>query len=505
MKADSDSHALSRERSFPFTMRSVLINPESGRSALPRQDSSFFSTLFFVSIFFCIVSCTTIPINPSHRPEKSAFTGLTGVEKEIKQNNLIKALYLIEDLRNQTVVSENALQPNSQLNQVFNNYFQQRGISLTASAKSTIKRSLTSAIKASPPGTSELDIVNFQRFLTGDTAAVVYAILDNSYSAILITDHTIEYYRLTISKQAINKEIEDVQSLLLTPAGKDLLNFRLHLLYLHLFEPFENRLADKKNIILIPTSSLQFLPFQCFVKKIDAGTSTPCYLIEDFNFIYANSLSSVYRGTHSQVHPFSMLIFGDPYHSDLSAMFGRLPYAMKEARLVHTILPESTFLRANQASETRLKETIADHSVIHLATHGFIFPEMPYASFLLTGDDAANDGMLTLDEIQGLKLSADLVVLSACETASVIGSPPDNNTAASLSNAFIQAGADAVISSLWPVSDEATSELMGEFYLKFGVTSISENLRSSQLRLLRSNDYNHPYFWAPFILYGKYY
>ena len=109
---------------------------------------------------------------------------------------------------------------------------------------------------------------------------------------------------------------------------------------------------------------------------------------------------------------------------------------------------------------------------------------------------------MTFGEVTGLDLQkVDLVTLSACETA--LGKNADGREITSLAKSFSDAGAKAVIASLWSVADQSTSELMTDFYRELaGGKSKGEALQSAEIQVLKNPKYAHPFYWAPFILMG---
>jgi CHAT domain-containing protein len=109
--------------------------------------------------------------------------------------------------------------------------------------------------------------------------------------------------------------------------------------------------------------------------------------------------------------------------------------------------------------------------------------------------------VLYTGEILALELNAQLVTLSACETA--LGKKVEGEGVRGLSTAFLFAGAKNVIASLWKVSDESTAELMIEFYTELlSGKDKATSLRLAKLRLIKSEAFSHPYYWAPFIQVG---
>jgi CHAT domain-containing protein len=162
-----------------------------------------------------------------------------------------------------------------------------------------------------------------------------------------------------------------------------------------------------------------------------------------------------------------------------------------------------------EASEKRLKsENLSNYPYVHLATHGFANRAAPDLSGLAFAVDSgsAEDNVLYLREIYNLKLNADLVVLSACESG--VGKLSRGEGLLGLSRGFIYAGAKNLLVSLWQVNDASTAKLMREFYAgMLAGQSKAEALRQAKLHLIQAEASNPkfamPYYWAPFILIGQ--
>jgi len=169
--------------------------------------------------------------------------------------------------------------------------------------------------------------------------------------------------------------------------------------------------------------------------------------------------------------------------------------------------PTQVYLGA-QATESLFKKAdLSRYSYIHLATHGLLvsasgkFQQQPAILFSLFGD-RENDGFLQLGEVFGLKLNSDMVALSSCFTS---GAPytAEGDGILALSRAFLFAGSDSVILSLWQVNDDSTARLFIDMYRSLGDGSKAEALRRAKLALLANPATSHPYYWAPFILMGE--
>jgi CHAT domain-containing protein len=160
-----------------------------------------------------------------------------------------------------------------------------------------------------------------------------------------------------------------------------------------------------------------------------------------------------------------------------------------------------------KATETWFKHVAGDYDVIHFATHGFFNKGNPLFSGVQLQPDAQNDGRLEVYEILGLHLRAQLVTLSACETA--LGSGyfteiPAGDEFVGLTRAFLAAGASTVIASLWEVNDSSTARLMQSFYRKVSEDSPPLALAIAQRLMLHGDkDHRHPYYWSAFVVVGS--
>jgi CHAT domain-containing protein len=153
-----------------------------------------------------------------------------------------------------------------------------------------------------------------------------------------------------------------------------------------------------------------------------------------------------------------------------------------------------------------LDSNLADFRLVHFATHGKVDSRYPSLSWLAFSrfDAQANarEGLLRLHDIYELELAADLVTMSACDTA--LGREIRGEGLAGLVQGFMYAGARSVLASLWQVPDRATAELMGNFYrnLLEHDQSPPEALRNAQAALASRARFRHPYFWSAFVLQG---
>lgn len=208
------------------------------------------------------------------------------------------------------------------------------------------------------------------------------------------------------------------------------------------------------------------------------------------------------RGTGILQTNFAMLRSGDSI-KDLD----RLPESQTEARSIAEILRNSTIASGFSANrESVLNTDLANYRVIHFATHGILNEKHPELSGILLSlfdeNGNASEGFIREQDIYGLDLNADLVVLSACNSG--VGKEVRGEGIMSLNSAFLQAGARSVVSSLWKVDDNATEILMRNFYqtMADGGHSPAQALRAAQLELSKDVRYRSPFYWAAFTIHG---
>jgi CHAT domain-containing protein len=187
----------------------------------------------------------------------------------------------------------------------------------------------------------------------------------------------------------------------------------------------------------------------------------------------------------------------------------RLPFTQQEATRLLALAPRTSSFGAIdfQASRaTVLGGGLGQYRYVHFATHGLLNTERPQFTGLvlsLVGNRDA-DGFLRTDEIFNLRLGAQLVVLSACETG--LGREKRGEGVIGLTRAFMYAGAPRVVASLWSVNDAATAELMKRFYQgMLGPKRLSPPaaLRAAQLGIQKEPRWRAPYYWAAFVIQGE--
>lgn len=306
-------------------------------------------------------------------------------------------------------------------------------------------------------------------------------------------------------------------------------------LWVMLLSPAAALLEGKKHVRVVPDGILHYLPFEALIAK--RRERQPVYVVENYVLSYAPSasvlaaLSAREAPTHSG-EQLELLAFGDPVFEARKGTgnparvsgapevagkaapeaegfaLSRLPYTKAEVEGIAALFPPgraSLYLQEN-AREGRLKsEDLRRYRRVHFATHGLIDEKNPQRSSVVFSldDDPTEDGFLQMDEIFRLRLAADLVVLSACNTAR--GKLIRGEGMIGLSRAFFYAGARSLAASLWPVSDRSTARLMEHFYrnLQKGLPK-DEALCQAKREMLQASRaaWRRPYYWAPFVIMG---
>ncbi len=181
-----------------------------------------------------------------------------------------------------------------------------------------------------------------------------------------------------------------------------------------------------------------------------------------------------------------------------------LPGTQREADALARLFPGAAIFTGDKAQETVVKQEAGKYRYLHFATHGFCNDADPMLSSIVLAappKGSQDDGFLTARELSELNLSAEMVVLSACNTAR--GEERSGEGVIGLSWALLVAGCPTQVVSQWSVDDASTATLMADFYhgLNAGRGKAAA-LRSAAQKLRNDGKHAHPYYWAPFILIG---
>jgi CHAT domain-containing protein len=338
-----------------------------------------------------------------------------------------------------------------------------------------------------------------RRLLAVNSALIEYVVAEDSVLIFVLTRERLLALTGGLGRERLQSRVELLRDLIRRPDGNRWQRPAASLAEA-LVMPIMSiqALEGIDHLYLVPHGTLNYLPFAL----LPAGAEQDGLLLENFTLSYLPTAAALLDDGPGASSGQSLLA--------LAPSRSRLKHAPAEANSVFELFqPDSRLLAGDAATETRFKEVAGAYDVIHLATHGYFNKLNPLLSGLELEADGRNDGLLELHEILGLKLDAQLVTLSACQTGMGSGhfaEIPAGDDFVGLTRAFLYAGSDAVMATLWEVDDASTALLMQKFYTDLRVSAETSGkavaLSGAQRALRNSETYNHPYYWAPFILMG---
>ncbi len=300
-------------------------------------------------------------------------------------------------------------------------------------------------------------------------------------------------------------------------------------------------ILGNKRLVIVPDGGLQRLPFSALPKP---GSEEPLVVRHEIVMLPSASAISVLRTEISgrKPAPKMLAVFADPVFGADDPRAGstaahtpppessrilehlaepgdgvsvrlkipRLPFTAQEADQILSVARSPSNLKAigfEASRATAISGRLSEYRYLHFATHGYLDTERPSLSALVLSQIDAKgqpeDGFLRVNDIYNARLSADLVVLSACQTG--LGKEVRGEGLMGLTRAFLYAGVPRVVVSLWNVNDRATAELMAALYrsmLRDGKRP-SAALREAQLELRKQKRWESPYYWAAFVQHGE--
>lgn len=339
-------------------------------------------------------------------------------------------------------------------------------------------------------------------------------------------DGQVHAYREPIDEYRINRQIESFHHACEQRTLTDSLGDELSQL---LLAPLSSLIETHTRLLIVPFGKMHLLPFQALPFK-----GQPLVASHSISYLPSASTLQFMQIDRSLTSIDRVLAIGNPANMSYQPRFARqstpqpsLAAAEKEAFYVAKLFPHGRALIGNQATKDAVRDALDEYPIVHFATHGILSDESPLLSSILL----ANGESLTVYELMGSQLNADLVVLSACRTAQ--GEVTRGDDVLGLTRGLLSAGARAAVTSLWPVDDLATSLLMEQFYqhLRNGAPAASalqqaqnelrnfseEDIKQKKENINRSNrgvglsgisvissveNYSHPYYWGAFMLVG---
>ena len=399
-----------------------------------------------------------------------------------------------------------------------------------------------------------LAVSEVQKLLRSDEAMVTYLIDDSvgSFAWVVRVDR-IDFRRLDITAEEISAYIKRLRAKLDPAQNSRLLPFdakAANALYLKIFAPLESALEEARHVILVPDGALQSLPLAVLVDRAETDAAPASWLADRYAFSTMPSVSALRAlraFTRVPLAEAPFVGFGDPvlgggataqrqlaarslFVADGASTIGPTRIGIADVRAIRQAesLPETADeLRAlsaalgasatslylqDKATETNAKNLdLYRYRVIAFATHGLMAGEMTGVvepGLILTPPaegSLLDDGYLTASEVIQLKLNADWVLLSACNTAAPDGTPGAEGLSG-LAKAFFYAGARSLLVSNWYVASDAAVRITTEMLKSYSADpklGKAEALRSSMKKLRADPKFAHPLYWAPFTVVGE--
>jgi CHAT domain-containing protein/Tfp pilus assembly protein PilF len=363
------------------------------------------------------------------------------------------------------------------------------------------QRQYASLIASSRSGNGSIrrvDATEIARALPLGTALLEYVVDENQVTTFVVTNAGLQVATTRTSEQNLLAKIQLLRDLMVADDG-DRWAKPAQSLYSILISPLSNRgfLKGISTLIIVPHSTLNYLPFAILPVET-AGRLR--FLVEKYAIATLPAAALALSARRNSADSAGHLLAVAPPRSGL-------PFAIEEARSVGKMFsPDSDVLVSKNATETRFKQEAGHYQFIHLATHGFFNKTNPLFSGLRLEPDADDDGRLEVHEILQLRLNARLVTLSACDTALGSGDfaeMPAGDEFVALDRAFLEAGSDAVLASLWKVNDRSTLIIMNQLYQDLRTTSGPKALAQAQRAMIRDPRFRQPYHWGAFTFVGK--
>ena len=331
-----------------------------------------------------------------------------------------------------------------------------------------------------------LDLPDVQSALPPEAAVIQYFPTDDTLYIFLVTRDAFRLRSVTVSEKDLDRDILSfVRAIRRATAVDRAVDSGSKSLYASLIEPCKDDIKDKSILVFIPTGRLNVLPFAC----LSSADGTP--LIQNKLVLELAKPTDFLRIQNNPPKKVESIVA-------FANATGDLPAAAEEGDAIAAMFPNHKLFKESQATKKNFLDFGAKAQVLHLATHGESNSENALTNYLkMSGDEK-------LDQKEIFALSFDdtsVVTLSACNTA--IGDRTDSKFVASLAEAFWLGGSQSVVASLWAVDDASTGLLMTEFYkgLRDG-KSKALALKDAQIKVRSTPGYEHPYYWAGFILFG---
>jgi len=369
-----------------------------------------------------------------------------------------------------------------------------------------------------------IDVEAIRDALDPGTLVLAYSIgARRSFLFTLSATGPISVHTLATDRDRLRVQVAEIRGLLAHPTGlrAGRRSARLAALSELLLSPAAHAIRRADRLLILPDGPLHTLPFGTLSALEGQSASSLVETVPIHRAPSATAFAELRRRPQADERPRKELAaFGDPLYGGTngespevrtlggSFAIDRLPDTRREVeRVVASFGAEADAFVGADASEERVKTIASHYRRLHFACHATLDERFPLDSALVlsTPDPAAraaDNGLLQAWEVlETLRIDADLVVLSACETG--LGRELAGEGMLGLTRSFFHAGARSVLASLWRVDDRATADLMERFYKHLEAGSSKDDaLRRAQLDLLRDPAFSDPHYWAGFVLHG---
>lgn len=274
-------------------------------------------------------------------------------------------------------------------------------------------------------------------------------------------------------------------------------------LYTKLLSPFD--IKNSQALTILPDGILNYLPFETLIDP----NRPQSYLLQHMSLSYAPSATTLVQLHTKNYDRTDLLAFAPSFNKenvdpDTSRdVLQPLPFAQKEVFEILQKMPGKAY-EADAATVQNFKQNSSKYGLLHFATHATFNDKNPEFSYLAFSPNT-NDPLLFVKDIYNQEIRANMVTLSACETA--LGNLKRGEGFIGLASSFYYAGASSITSTLWKVNDGTSAKIMASFYGKLSESEAkNEALRLAKMEYL--NEYQdtkltHPYYWAGFVLSGN--
>ncbi len=354
-------------------------------------------------------------------------------------------------------------------------------------------------------GTRSVSVAEVRAALSPDEALIEYLVAEERLFLFVVRRERVSGFPLDISAPTLAARVRIARELSARPDdrkgdGGPVLA-RLHQ---DLIRPAvdSGALAGVRRLVIVPHRELTYLPFAA-LRDEERGR----YLIEDYSVLSVPNAAALpvlrardgERAEIAAVSPQGFAPFPD-----------ELPGTRAELEAFHTALPDARERIGGHASESAVRDALGGGSVVHVASHAVLNTGAPMFSRIElvpgVGADTEDDGRLEVHELLGLAIESPLVFLSGCETG--VGAAGSSSYAAGedyvmLAQAFLYAGADNVVATLWRVEDRSASDFATAFYKELRSSDPEVALARAQRRMLVDPAYRSPFHWAAYRISGS--